>query len=79
MNDQGQFSVGTMPEDGEMGMDESMQPAQSIDEALNMAREMMMGAETEMGNEQAAMRGYNKGAKPMQDKMSPARVFGDDM
>lgn len=86
----GTFMVGTEePEAGAMpGMgaemggegaepaEETMKPAASLDEALEMARGLLQN--DGRSPEEQAMAGYSKGAgNPMAAKMSPAKVFGD--
>lgn len=59
------------------------QPAASADEAMQMLQEMVSSSNENEGmmqksNNEAVMRGYNKGAKPMMaEKMMPKRVFGE--
>jgi hypothetical protein len=83
MQSDGTFMVGTeaeeteMPEDSaeDMAMDETsgMQKAATIDEALDLARQMLQ--DTGMSEEESVMAGYNKGApKP---KMTAQKVFGE--
>lgn len=55
------------------------QPAASVEEGMQMLHGMVSSeSENESMGEEAAMRGYNKGAKPMMaKKMAPGRVFGE--
>lgn len=76
MQEDGTFMVGTaQAEDamGEMPEDSGMQPAQSIDEALDMARQMLQDDGRSM--EDATMDGYNKGAP--KSTMTAQKVFGE--
>jgi hypothetical protein len=67
-----------MPEgsEGDMGEDQSegMQPAATIDEALDLARQMLQDAGA--SPEDAALAGYNKGKPPAQ-RMNTSKVFGE--
>lgn len=47
VDDNGQVSVGVCPPEEEAGEKEYMQPAQSIDEALSKAAEMLQGPQAE--------------------------------
>ena len=73
----GSFMVGTEPEMPEESMEQDqasgMQSAMSIDEALDLARQMLQ--DDGRSPESAMMDGYNKGApKPA---MTPKKVFGE--
>lgn len=81
VDSQGALSVGVESEaSADVGDGGSYAPVQSIDEALQMAKDIhanngqMMGA---MSPEDAAMKGYNKGGAPA-TSMGPAKVFGDE-
>lgn len=72
----GTFTVA--PEGGDMGMggesqEPAGQPAASIDEALELARQML--SQDARSPEEAMMDGYN-GSKPAARKQTPAQVFG---
>lgn len=86
INDDGSAQVAELtPEQGQTLIDQvDAQPAASADEAMQMLREMIPGegenegAIGQQSGEEAVMRGYNKGAKPMMaEKMAPKRVFGE--
>lgn len=73
---------GGMPEMGEalsseMAQDPSqgMQPAASLDEALEMARQLLQDDGTTP--EQQVQAGYDKGQRQMPAKMGPGAVFGE--
>ena len=70
MQEDGTFMVGTAADIPE---DSGMQPAQSIDEALDMARQMLQDDGRSMEN--ATMEGYNKGAP--KTTMTAQKVFGE--
>lgn len=61
VSDDGQASVGLKPEGIEIPPEVQMQPAGSVDEALEMGREML-GSDPEMEaqNEEAFSSGYEK-------------------
>lgn len=81
----GQFSVGENPAmQGEMpnmdGMESSedygdMTPAQDIEDALTMARQMLTA--DDRSQDQQVMDGYNKAKPAMPSKPTPQAVFGD--
>ncbi len=86
INDDGTAQVAELsPEQGQLLIDQvDAQPAASSEEGLQMLSEMVKGEsenEGAMGHqagEEAVMRGYSKGAKPMMaGKMPPGRVFGE--
>lgn len=59
----------------EAGEEASMQPAASIDEALQMARQLLEG---DQGSpEDQALAGYNSGKRAMPASMGPGKVFGE--
>ena len=71
----GTFTVA--PEGGGMGgesQEPAGQPAASIDEALDMARQML--SQDSRSPEQAMMDGYNGGKPAARAKQTPAQVFG---
>ena len=81
----GMISVGVDPADqeqAEMGeAGEAYTQVQSIAEALQSAKEIYAnnGQMPVQGtDEQQAMAGYNKGAKPMGMGMPASKVFGDE-
>lgn len=83
MHEDGHFMVGAesaeLPEgtaDGmAMGAQSGMQPAADIDEALDLARQMLQ--EGGMTEEESVMTGYNKSKPQSMNKPSPAKVFGE--
>ena len=86
INDDGTAQVAELTPDQGMALIDQVdaQPAASADEGLQMLSEMVKGESENEGamgqqaGEEAAMRGYNKGAKPMMaGKMPPGRVFGE--
>ena len=82
----GSFLVGTEPAaeatempEGSMGdmtedQGEGMQPAASLDEALDLARQMLQ--DNGMSEEESVMAGYNQAKPQSMNKPSPAKVFG---
>lgn len=94
VDDQGAITVGVDAHDAEMGEMGEMggipeddagggyAPAQSIDEALQVARDIYNNngqVRDAMSPEDSLMKGYNEGGKkPMRGGMSPAKVFGDE-
>lgn len=82
-NDEGTFSVGEeLPEEQSMstapGEEQSMQPAETLDEALDIARQLLSEEnpqDAEMAKEDM-MRGYNSKSSA-QKQMSPETLFGE--
>ena len=73
--------MGMAPE-AATGMDEGMEKdalgvVASLDEALAMAAQMLAGPQD--SPEDSMMKGYNKGARPMNSAPKPGAVFGESM
>lgn len=83
INDDGTAQVAELtPEQGMELIDQvDAQPADSAEDGMQMLQGMIGGeseGESMNGANEAAMRGYSKGAKPMMaGKMPPGRVFGE--
>lgn len=82
INDDGTAQVAELsPEQGaDLVAQVDAQPAASAKEAIQMLEGMATPGTEEPGEqaaEQSALKGYNKAPRP--PKMSPGRVFGEDM
>jgi hypothetical protein len=64
-----------MPGEAAQDLAQGMQPAATVEEALQMAGAMLQGPQPT--EEDAAMAGYNKGQRQMPKSMGPGKVFGE--
>lgn len=65
-----------MPQEMAMDQSQGMQPAAGLDEALDMARQLLQ--DDGRSPEEAELAGYSKGARPMMaGKQTPQAVFGE--
>lgn len=65
--------MGAMPQ--EMPQGQGMQPAASVDEALELARQLLQS--DGRSDQEQVQSGYDKGQRQMPAKMGPGAVFGE--